>query len=64
MGFPEKIYIHAEIDAILKCRDLKKAHSIFVSRFDSKGNPMNAQPCEICREALRLAGIKIINFTI
>ena len=64
MGFPDKIYIHSEIDAILKCKNLKKAHSIFISRFDENGNPKNAKPCVVCSEALRIAGIKNINYTI
>lgn len=64
MGFSEKIYIHAEIHSIIKCKDLKKAHSIFISRYDKNGNPMCAKPCEICTEALKIAGIKNITYTI
>lgn len=64
VGFPHKIYIHAEIHAILKCRNINKAHSIFISRYDFKGNPKNAKPCEICQEAIKLAKIKHIEYTV
>ena len=63
MGEPHKIYLHAEVHAILKCQDLSKAHRIFISRFDSTGNPVNAKPCKICAEAIRKAGIKIVEHT-
>lgn len=61
---PDKIFIHAEVDAILKCRRLDKAHKIFISRFSVAGKPVNAKPCEICAEAIRLAGIKNVTYTI
>lgn len=63
VGEPNRIYLHAEIHAIVKCKDLKKANSIFVSRYDKQGNPANAKPCRICQEALLKAGIKNITYT-
>jgi tRNA(Arg) A34 adenosine deaminase TadA len=64
VGLPLKVFIHAEIHAILKCKKLEKAHSIFISRYDDNGNPMLAKPCPICAEALKQVGIKNIQFTI
>jgi len=63
-GFPDRIFIHAEIQAILKCKNLTQAHKIFVSRYSIAGKPMNAKPCPICEEAIRLAGIKHVKYTI
>ena len=60
---PEKVYLHAEIHAIVRCRALSKAHKIFVSRWDKQGKPMLAKPCEICQSAIRAAGIKFIEHT-
>ena len=63
VGLPFKIFLHAEVHAILKCRDLKRAHKIAVFRFDSDGDPVNAHPCPVCMSAIREAGIGYIEFT-
>ena len=58
-----KIFLHAEVDAILKCRDLKKAHKISIFRFGMTGKPLPANPCPICQSAIEAAGIKFVEFT-
>ena len=63
VGLPEKIYLHAEADSIIKCRDLNKAHKIAVFRYNSQGKPVNAKPCPICMSMIREAGIKEISWT-
>jgi deoxycytidylate deaminase len=63
VGLPEKIFLHAETHAIVKCRDLSKAHSIFISRFSKEGRPLIARPCIICQSAITAAGIKHISHT-
>lgn len=63
-GKPENIFLHAEIHAIIKCRNLRKAHKIFIARHDKKGNPRLAKPCEICQGAIKEAGIKVIEYTV
>ncbi len=62
-GLPDKIFLHAEIHAIIKCRNLDKAHKIVVYRFDDEGNPATAKPCPVCAGAIECAGIKIIEHT-
>jgi tRNA(Arg) A34 adenosine deaminase TadA len=62
-GLPEKQFLHAEIHAIIRCKDLTKAHRIFVSRWDSKGNPALAKPCPVCVSAIEAAGIQIVEHT-
>ena len=62
-GRPEAVFLHAEIHAIIRCRDISKAHKIIISRFNSRGQPVNAEPCNICREAIRIAGIKVVEHT-
>jgi tRNA(Arg) A34 adenosine deaminase TadA len=63
VGLPDKQFLHAEIHAIVRCRDLSKAHRIFVSRWDSKGNPALAKPCPVCISAIEAAGIEIVDHT-
>lgn len=63
VGMPEKQYLHAEIHAIVRCRDLDKAHRIFVSRWGNNGSPLLAKPCPICMSAIKSAGIEIIEHT-
>lgn len=62
-GLPEKIYLHAELDAIIKCQHLNKAHSIHIFRFGKKNQPLLAAPCPICLSAIRKSKIKHIFHT-
>jgi deoxycytidylate deaminase len=64
VGLHQKIFLHAEIDAIVKCRHLDKAHRILVTRFNAKGEPMLAKPCPICQRAISFTSIKKIDFTV
>lgn len=62
-GNEHRAYLHAEIHAIVRCKDLDKAHSMMITRFDSNGRTMLAKPCEVCMSALREAGIINIKWT-
>lgn len=57
--YTEKCFLHAEVAAILKCKDLSKAHRIMVTRVGKSGNLLLAKPCPICQSAIKAAGIKI-----
>lgn len=63
VGLEHKIYLHAEVDAIIKCRDISKAYKIFVSRTMRDGTLGLAKPCPVCSKAIELSGIKIIQHT-
>lgn len=63
LNLPEKIYLHAEVAAIIKVQDLSKAHSIHVFRVGKSGKYLNAKPCPICQEAINQAGIKHVYHT-
>lgn len=63
VGRPQKIFLHAEIHAIIRCKDLTKAYKMVVMRFDKNGNPMNAAPCPVCQSAIEAAGIKYVEHT-
>ncbi len=63
-GLEKKVFIHAEIDAIVKCKDLSKAYRIVVMRFHKNGLPASAKPCPICENAIsELTGIKVVEHT-
>lgn len=64
LGDDHKIFMHAEIHAIARLKNIDKAHRIHVLRFDAEGNPKSAKPCRICEMAIReQTGIKIIEHT-
>lgn len=60
-GKPNAIYIHAELDAMIRARG--KIHRLVVLRYHNNGKPANAAPCAICREAIRLFNIKQVEHT-
>ena len=63
VGLEEKIYLHAGIAALIKCRS--DADTIVVARVGGhRGDELrNARPCPICTLALEQAGIKHIYYT-
>lgn len=63
MGSPEKIYLHAEIAALIKCRN-GIPYKIKIERYDRFGNAKMAKPCPSCEYAIKLAGIKFVEHTI
>ena len=62
-GHPERIYLHAEISALLKARD-KHIHKIKVERYARDGSPMNASPCPVCTKAIQAWGVNFIEHTV
>ena len=63
-GLGDKIYLHAEIDALIKLRT--QADTIVVARLGGHNGGeelRNAKPCNICKLALREAGIKKVCYT-
>lgn len=57
-----KIYLHAEIAALVKAKG--KGDSLFIARFGKNGGRMNAAPCDICSLAIQKTGIKYVTFTV
>lgn len=62
-GEPHKVFLHAEVHAISKIRDLSKAHSMRIFRFLEDGTPGSAKPCKVCQSAIKSAGIDIVEHT-
>lgn len=63
VGMPERIYLHAEIDAIVRCNNISKAHSIHIFRKGKDRKFLLAKPCPVCQEAISMTPIKEIFFT-
>jgi len=60
---PMKVFLHAEIHAITRCRDLETAHKIVIFRYREDGTPAMAKPCRVCQAALAKTKIKVIEHT-
>ena len=60
---PTRIFLHAEIAALVKLKHNAKPHSIEVSRFYKNGEPANAKPCAVCDAAIKHYGIKHVTYT-
>lgn len=50
VGKHKKIYLHAEIDALIKCNE--PPHTIYIMRKLKDGSYGMAKPCEICEAAI------------
>jgi hypothetical protein len=65
VGITNRPFLHAEMDAIIKCRNVNKAHKISVFRHGNDGRPLLAKPCPICWSAINaIPSIKIVEWTI
>lgn len=62
-GEHHKLFLHAEIHAITRCKDLDRAYRMVITRYYANGQPALAKPCIICQEALTYTPIKIIEHT-
>lgn len=56
---PHKIYIHAELSALVKLKG-RKGSKIYIARVNKKNEPVPSLPCPICKMAILDAGIKEI----
>jgi deoxycytidylate deaminase len=61
IGDPLKTFLHAEIDAIIKCKG--KPHKIKIERKNKQGRLGLAKPCPICELAIKRAKIKYIEYS-
>lgn len=63
VGMEKRIYLHAEVHALVQIRDWSDAFKIVVCRFDSEGREVNAKPCPICEYVIKQTGIKKVEHT-
>lgn len=62
VGYPLKQYIHSEMAAIVSDKS-GRGYKITVVRVDSKGNLKYAEPCPICKQAIKEAGLKVVEYS-
>jgi tRNA(Arg) A34 adenosine deaminase TadA len=60
-NWPGRIYLHAEIHALIKAK--APVHSLFVARARKDGTPALAKPCPLCHIAIQEAGVRILHHT-
>ena len=59
-----KIYLHAEVRAIIKALKVGVPYKISVERYYKNGMPALSKPCKICELAIKEAGIRVVEYTI
>jgi deoxycytidylate deaminase len=62
-GDDERVFLHAEVDAIIKYRGEEIPYSILVLRLKKDGTLGLARPCDVCQIAIQEAGIQIIQYS-
>lgn len=58
---PLRIYLHAEIAALVRCR--KNPYKIIIARISKKGELGLARPCAACMLAIEESGIREIVYS-
>ena len=61
---PFRIYLHAEIAALVKLKKGDRPESIHIERKAKDGTYALAAPCPVCRAALAHWGINKISYTV
>jgi tRNA(Arg) A34 adenosine deaminase TadA len=65
---PEKIYLHAEIDCIVRAINLFGVEilsrcDLYVLRLDRRNRRAMSKPCECCNRAIQAFGIRNVKWT-
>lgn len=61
VGLKEKQYLHAEISALIKCRE--EPYKMVIERYGKDGKPLLAKPCPICQMAIEESGVRVVEYT-
>lgn len=64
VGEPERVYLHAEVAAIIKAMKVGHPFKIKIERYNKAGKPALAEPCPICKLAIYEANIKFVEYSI
>jgi deoxycytidylate deaminase len=56
-------HIHAEIAALIQCKDQARGADLYVYREGKDGSPRLSKPCKHCMAAIQAAGIRRIFYT-
>ncbi|MCA9333522.1 hypothetical protein KC963_00575 [Candidatus Saccharibacteria bacterium] len=61
VGQPHRIRLHAEIDALIRCRE--EPHTLLVVRIGKNGEYRYSRPCEVCQLAIVASGLEYVLYT-
>jgi len=59
-----KIYLHAEIAALVKLKKGMEPYKIVIERYGKDGRSRMAKPCPICERAIKAWNIKRVEYTV
>ena len=59
VGQPFRVYLHAEIAALIRLKDWDKAYKMVITRFNKLGQPVAAAPCICCQHILKQTSILV-----
>jgi deoxycytidylate deaminase len=59
VGQPFRVYLHAEIAALIRLKDWDKAYKMVITRFNKLGQPVKAAPCACCQYILKQTSILV-----
>ncbi len=64
VGQPARVYLHAELLALLRVPRGSLPYKLSVERYKKDGTEGNAEPCEICKAAMRHYGVTKVEYTL
>ena len=62
-GNGSRIYLHAEIDCLIRAKKRGVTHKLVVIRHGAKGTPLCAKPCAACQLAINDFNVKEVEHT-
>lgn len=63
VGEDYKIFLHAEVAALVKIKDWTRVNKLVVTRYSKSGEPLLAKPCRVCQRVIKIAGIETVEHT-
>lgn len=64
VGQPDRIFLHAELAALVKLKRNDRPVRVVVERYMRNGQPANAKPCPVCEAALKHWGVSKVEYTL
>lgn len=58
-GLDNKMFLHAEMAALIKTRG-RKVHKLVIVRVGKDKSLLNAAPCPVCQLAIKEFGVKVV----
>lgn len=60
----ERCYLHSEVRCLLRAMGMRKhVDTLVVERYLADGSPAVAMPCNSCKNAIKLSGVRVVRYT-